>query len=215
MWINYWLHNALGSIVDAVIPPRLSERRMRMLTIEALHEIARRQTDPAYAPTIRALMPYRNPAVKALIYELKYRQNPRALELATTLLREELLGMSEERLGTALLIPVPMHADRRRERGYNQTELLCQQLAVLPGIGLQYAPQALTRIQMGKPQQKLSRAARLQNMQGAMRAESAIVQKRLCIVIDDVSTTGATLTECRRALRRAGARDVHLVALAA
>jgi ComF family protein len=177
-----------------------------------LHEIAQRDTRQPYASAIKTLLPYRNRAVKALIYELKYRQHSRALTLAADLLCDELLGAAEEHLGVPLLIPVPMHPDRRRVRGYNQTELLCEQIAAqLPSVA--YAPLMLERIRAGVPQQKLTRVRRLANMRGAMRAH-AQVRGRICIVVDDVSTTGATLLECRRALLQAKARAVCLLALA-
>jgi ComF family protein len=206
------LSRLLFSVMNSVVPPRMTERRTEALTLEALYGIMRREKDPVYAPEICTLLPYRNPAVKALIYEMKYRRNERAYSLAGQLLEEELLALSEDVIGTPLLIPVPMHADRRRERGFNQTEALCER--VLNGnLELEYKPTALKRITGSVPQQKLARKARLENMKGSMRADP-MVKDRVCIVLDDVSTTGATLMECKRALRAAGAKAVYLLALA-
>lgn len=224
------------SVLDAIMPPRVTQRRVAVLSSEVLREIIRREKNLAYAPKIRSLLPYRNRAVKALVYEMKYRNSARAYQLAAELLHEELLAVSEDTVGTPLVVPVPMHAQRKRERGFNQTEMLCEKVLgignqdmttlahySLGGIGrsseqrsdlgFEYAPHALIRIASGIPQQKLTRNARLENMKGSMRADP-IVKDRICIVVDDVTTTGATLTECQRALKAAGAKGVYLLALA-
>lgn len=208
------LSDLFFTVLSTVLPPRQTAERVRKLTPEALHEIVRREKDPAYAPEIRSILPYRNPAVKALIYEMKYRQNERAFELAAEILKEELMGAAEESIGTPILIPVPMHTTRRRERGYNQTELLCEKIVAEDAISADYRPHALTRTVAGVPQQKLARKARLSNMKNSMRADASVVKNRICIVLDDVSTTGATLMECKRALKAAGAKNIFLLALA-
>ena len=77
-----------------------------------------------------------------------------------------------------------------------------------------YAPQALKRTKLTAEQQKLDRARRLKNVKGSMEADPAVVAGRVCVVVDDVTTTGATLTEAKRALKEAGALRVHTVALA-
>lgn len=167
MGLKTFLPNLISGLLDVLAPPRHTDAAISRLTSNALREIARREKDTQYAPAIHTLLPYRNPRIKALIYEMKYRRNPRAFELASELLREELLGSAEESIGMPLLIPVPMHPDRRQARGYNQTEQLCKhvmkdtQECRMP---LQYAPQALERVLRGLPQQKLPRTLRLTNM---------------------------------------------------
>lgn len=195
----------LATLLDLVAPPRRSEALVRSLSLTELQELVQDSDEP---------LPYRNKAVTALVWELKYRNNPRAAELAGALLGERLLAIAAEELGPPLLVPVPMHALRLRERGYNQTELLCQ--AALPTVhsALEYAPKALMRVRETPPQQTLPRRERLKNMQGAMVADPERVRGRACIVVDDVETTGATLHEAKRALRIAGARAVHCVSLA-
>lgn len=206
-------------LIDGIVPPRKTERRVEALTLEGLYEIIRREKNPVYAPEVHTLLPYHNTSVKALVWEIKYYKNAHALMLGAELLQEELLGACEDSIGTPLLLPVPMHEARKRERGYNQTEVLCETIldqAENQGATLlvQYEPAALMRTVAGTPQQKLARAERLTNMKSSMCAEKSIVKGRHCIVLDDVSTTGATLMECRRALRVAGAKGVYLIALA-
>jgi competence protein ComFC len=159
-------------------------------------------------------LPYHDPRVQALVWELKYRASRRARALAGEFLAETLLALAAEELGRPLLVPVPMHPVRRRARGHNQTELLCKAALKSLGGALEYAPQALKRIKDTPTQQGLERSKRLQNVKNSMQGERAAVRGRVCVVVDDVTTTGATLEECKRALKQAGARRVHLVALA-
>jgi predicted amidophosphoribosyltransferase len=77
-----------------------------------------------------------------------------------------------------------------------------------------YAPHALRRIKNTPHQQGLERAVRLHNVKNSMQADAKLVQGRVCVAVDDVTTTGATLKEAARALKAAGALRVHAVALA-
>jgi len=190
-------------IVDALVPPRESERAARGLTPEALFTLA----------NARGELPYRKARVRALVWELKYRGTARAARIAGEFLSEALLGIAAETVGTPLLIPAPMHPARRRARGHNQTELLCEAALKHLGRAYEYAPHALRRVRHTPPQQGLMRGKRLRNVHGSMQAGGA-VRGRACVVVDDVMTTGSTLAEARRALLLAGAREVHTVVLA-
>ncbi len=160
-------------------------------------------------------LPYHEPRVTALVWELKYRRNAHALLLAGELLAERALAIAEECLSKPVLIPVPMHASRRKHRGYNQTESLCEAIMKVSGNSFAYEPGALARIRNTPPQQGLPRHRRLKNMLGAMEAmHPEFVTGKTCIVIDDVSTTGATVHETKRALLEAGAQEVHILTLA-
>ncbi|MEK7109324.1 MAG: phosphoribosyltransferase family protein, partial [Patescibacteria group bacterium] len=191
------------SLVDVFIPPRASERVVRSLNLQILESLSSEDG-----------LPYHDARVTALVWELKYYANRRAAALAGALLSEKLLAAAAEELGKPLLIPVPMHAARRRERGHNQTELLCKaalfalrssQSEVGPVV--EYAPFALKRVLNTKTQQGLPRQVRLKNVQKCMvAADPKKIEGRACIVVDDVTTTGATLEEAKRALRSGGAR---------
>jgi ComF family protein len=206
--------NFVASFFDIVAPPRRTEVRVRHLSGTVLHALSRRHLGERYAPEIHSLLPYRHKLVKALIFELKYRQNPQALGLAGELLKEELTGASEDMIALPLLMPVPMHRERLSERSINPPELLCEYIMAGGHMTLEYTPQALSRTKHSRPQQQLPRKERLVNMKNAIAAQKTLVQGRHCIVLDDVTTTGATLTECRRVLKKAGAKSVHLIALA-
>jgi competence protein ComFC len=106
-----------------------------------------------------------------------------------------------------VVVPVPLHAERRRERGYNQAELIARPLS--RRLGLKLDSGALTRVKPRPPQLVLSRTERWQVVRGAYAArERANVANLRILLIDDVMTTGATLDACARALKRAGATAV-------
>ncbi len=106
-----------------------------------------------------------------------------------------------------VLVPVPLHPARRRERGYNQTELIAKPLARHLGIPLEM--KLLARVKPRPPQLLLSRRERWLSVRGAyeIRKGRRIDNLRV-LLIDDVFTTGATLDACARALRKAGAKSV-------
>jgi len=206
-YYNTMWRGLLSQFFDLLVPPRRSDLVVRALSLEELQSLYTAEG-----------LPYHDESVRALVWELKYYANPRAAQLCGAFLAEELLALAADELGRPLLVPVPMHPARRRERGHNQTEVLCE--AILKALGasnftpVEYAPHALARTRDTAQQQGLERGARLQNVKGSMQAAPALVRGRVCVVVDDVATTGATLAEATRALKAAGARRVHTVALA-
>lgn len=197
--------NLFSSLINVIIPMREREARVRALTSEDLAMLRHEDS-----------LPYHDVRVTALIWELKYKANPKALRLAGEFLSEELLGIASEEIGKPLLVPIPMHKDRKKARGHNQTELLCKAaLSCGAREAYEYAPDILERTRNTPPQQTLARVKRLTNVKNSMIAiEKEKVRGRVCVVLDDVSTTGATLAEAARALKQAGARRVHTLALA-
>ncbi|MBR1756510.1 MAG: ComF family protein [Alphaproteobacteria bacterium] len=112
-----------------------------------------------------------------------------------------------------LLIPVPIHRRRLLERKYNQSALLARELAKQTGITAEYS--ALQRVRHTVPQVQLSGQARRHNLKHAFDVKS--VQKikgKKVVLIDDVETTGATLNECAKALKKAGASKIYALTLA-
>ncbi len=113
-----------------------------------------------------------------------------------------------------LIVPVPLHALKQREREFNQAEHLAAHLA--RALALELCPNAVVRVAGTRTQTRLSRAERMANMREAFapgRGRDAVRGRRV-VLIDDVLTTGATTSACARVLRRAGARDVCVWTLA-
>jgi len=109
------------------------------------------------------------------------------------------------------LLPVPLARARERERGFNHAALLAERLG--ERLGLSVRPRWLVRLRATAPQTDLTAAERRANVAGAFAAAPAVAGRHV-VVIDDVITTGATVRECARALRAAGALRVGVLAVA-
>ena len=111
-----------------------------------------------------------------------------------------------------IIVPVPLHPDRLRERGYNQATLLTRELG--KSIGLPIAENSLVRVRATLPQVELGAQERKENVRDAFRCSNAELKEKRILLIDDVCTTGATLEACSIALRQVGARSVWAFTLA-
>jgi ComF family protein len=151
---------------------------------------------------VRAACSYDGPA-RAAVHVLKFRAGRQAAPILGALVRESL---RRRPLRAELVVPVPLAPRRLRWRGYNQAALLAEQVAAT--LGGQLAKDVLER--EDRPAQRtLSAAARLDNLRGAIRCRTpALVAGRRVVLVDDVMTTGATLSSCAEALAGAGARQV-------
>jgi ComF family protein len=117
--------------------------------------------------------------------------------------------------GVDAIVPVPLHRARQRTRGFNQAEALARALK-------QRAPvlRALQRIRATQPQTDLPAAQRHRNVRGAFalargfRAAPRVLARTCVLLVDDVSTTGATLEACARVLKAGGVREVRAVTVA-
>lgn len=115
--------------------------------------------------------------------------------------------------GAGVVVPVPLHSRRRRERGFNQAELLAREVA--RRLSLPMAPAALVRRGETKPQAGLGPTERWDNVAGAIRQGSANgLEGKSVLLIDDIYTTGATAEACVRQLAAAGAARVDVLTLA-
>lgn len=110
-----------------------------------------------------------------------------------------------------MMVPIPLGRRRLRERGYNQVAMIAIPLAM--ALGYQYAPNVLMRQKETRTQVGLSWEERRKNMREAFRA-GAGVKGKIVLVMDDVSTTGSTLSAGAQALYAAGAKDVYALTVA-
>lgn len=111
-----------------------------------------------------------------------------------------------------VVVAVPLHRARERERGYNQSEWLARRIAA--ELQLRYAHHALRRVRATDQQALLSPIQRLANVRDAFSASRQLLHGKRVMIIDDVLTTGATLTECASACMQAGAAGVAALTLA-
>lgn len=163
---------------------------------------------PPYA-AVFAPLSYVAP-VDRLIAEFKFRGRLTHAALFASLLIEA--AESAGRRPPELLLPVPLHRTRLRERGYNQALELARPLARHWGVRLD--PFALVRVRATAAQMQLPAKQRLRNVRGAFAVRAGAAMPASVAVVDDVMTTGATAAELARVLRRAGVRRVEVWALA-
>ena len=109
-----------------------------------------------------------------------------------------------------MIVPVPLHWTRRFNRQYNQAALLGKALGKLKSISFQ--PLVLKRVRRTESQGHKHRKQREQNIKGAFKVvKPDIIRDKTVLLIDDVMTTGATLNECAKVLRRSGVKDVKVI----
>jgi competence protein ComFC len=119
----------------------------------------------------------------------------------------ELIRREAETLAADVVVPVPLHRQRERERGYNQADLIAKPLA--KRLGLPYRAVLLVRTRPRPDKQVLSLSERWESVRGAFATRpGSQVDKLRVLLVDDVVTTGATLDACAKALRGAGAKSV-------
>lgn len=145
-------------------------------------------------------------ALAALKYGGASRVAPIVAKAAVPALRR-LLAVS----GPAMLVPIPISDERRRTRGYNQAELIARQLARSAHLP---TAEVLDRIRPTARQHRLSRMARLRNLQDALAARPGARMPTVAILVDDIITTAATLEAGASVLRAAGCDAVYGFAIA-
>ena len=146
--------------------------------------------------------------VAALVHAFKFGGRPGLAAVLAVPLSHVLLPVLPRGV---LVTGVPLHAARRRERGYDQAAALAEALAT--ALGAPYVPELLERTRATAAQSALGPRARRDNVAGAFRLRHAAwVSARDVLVVDDVVTTGATLHEAMRALRAGGARPIGAAA---
>ncbi len=170
---------------------------------------------------MHALFHYKHSGVRLLVWQIKFKGNPILVRSIGSCLSEEIVAYFEEHSSFAskdwLLIPIPATALHKKEKGFNQTELLCRATMKYDTKNfVSYNPHVLQKIKQTKPQVELrNKSQRLKNLEGAYCVTlGAKIEGKNIILIDDVITTGSTLIEARRALRGAGAKEVVGFAIA-
>jgi ComF family protein len=165
-------------------------------------------THPPHFDSARAHFLYEG-AIRDLIHSFKYN---RLTHLRYPLALLTLEGMSEFH-DPHLIVPVPLHRSRLRQRGFNQAVLLGRVLS--RQLSLPMLPDALVRTRQTEPQIELSAAERRVNVKGAfsVKRPDHVAGKRI-LLLDDVMTTGSTMDECAKELKKAGAKVVIATTIA-
>ncbi len=172
------------------------------------------------AKWIFPIFDYRHPPIKKALWLLKYKGKKRFAEIFAQIMHgrilEELSELSiMENFHDAILVPIPLSKKRYRERGYNQAQLICDSLVKLDkGVNFKFEKNILIKPKETVHQAHIhNRSERLKNIIGSFVVKDAekninLIKNRNIILIDDILTTGATLTEAKKTLKSSGARKV-------
>ena len=171
------------------------------------------------AKWIFPLFDYRHPPIKKALWFFKYKGKKRLVNIfAETLydkIMEELSDLATlENFSNPILIPIPLSKKRYRERGYNQAELICRELIKINNlrhsIDIKLETNILTKPKDAEHQARIhNRSERLKNILNSFAVEhEEYIKNRNIILIDDITTTGATLNEARKILKKSGARKI-------
>jgi len=166
------------------------------------------RSHPPEYQAIRSYAVFHGPLREAL-HRLKYQRD---IGIGEALSKHLIELYNDLKWQIDLVSPIPLSPKRARERGYNQSGLLARPLAY--AVQKPYQPGALLRPRETRTQVGLSAIERKQNVEGAFTANADKVKGKVVLVIDDVMTTGSTISACAQALRKAGASAVYGLTLA-
>ncbi len=208
------------NLIDLFLPRSSELRMLEELSVADFYHRAEKSVQRKQE-TVLAIFSYKDPLVRAAIWQIKYRNHRKVSRLLAEILYSELVAELEDlsqfsHFVSPILIPIPLSAARQKARGYNQTENLAKEMMRLDRNNIfTLEIKVLVKTKDTPPQSSLPRSSRLQNLRGSFQVKnSEKIRGRNIILIDDVTTTGATLKEASATLRRAGARKVIAIVVA-
>lgn len=169
---------------------------------------ARCKEHPPIYSVLRSWAFYSGP-LRNSIHRLKYNHD---IALGDLLARPLIDCLEVSGWSINIIVPVPISLSRKAERGYNQAALLARPIALR--FGVNYCPKALIKTRETRSQVGLNLEERRKNVHGAFESDQQVVAGKRVLVVDDVTTSGATLNACADALRTAGAMEIYCLTLA-
>jgi len=159
---------------------------------------------------IIALSSFKDSSIRAAVHLTKFHHHKKAIKLLSLLLSEYLQTLPH---GSYVLLPIPLSSKRERERGYNQVAVIAKE-ALLHNSSIHLAPHVLRKVRHTPPQTSLSKEERKRNLKDAFvaRPDSSLHNTHI-ILLDDVTTTGTTLLQAKRALSVLSPASITCVAL--
>lgn len=193
--------------IDFLFPPNPEELQLRALSPEEFIKIAKSAGKTEF-PFISSLFSYKDPLVKELIWQIKYKKNHHALECAAFALLKKIHEPT-------LLIPIPITKKRRKDRGYNQCEMIIDEILRQDRTGkFTKNFNLLIRNKDIEKQAFKNREERLSDIKDVFMIKDVVDKNQRIIIVDDVSTTGSTLKEARDGLLKAGYMNVECLTIA-
>jgi len=211
----------LKRVLDVVLPPPPIEH----FTLEDFSKKvtrARRGVKEISTSSILSALVYQDTLVKETIHALKYKESRHAAKLLANEIYPLILDYVSDIVlfdakNVIFLVPIPLSDKRLRQRGYNQTLILAKEIMKISTDDvLKLSPDLLIRKKHTVPQTKTqSREERIKNIEGCFLVPHPdSLKDKDIILLDDVTTTGATLDEARRTVLRCGAKSVLALAVA-
>jgi ComF family protein len=148
--------------------------------------------------------------IQNALHTLKYRRNITGFGDALAFQMAEFYRSLD--WAVDMIVPAPLGRKRLRERGYNQVALVAEPLAY--ELGIAYRPEALVKTRDTRSQVGLSMSERRENVSQAYQARPSEVTRKSVLLMDDVATTGSTISACAEALLSAGAQEVYAITIA-
>jgi len=206
--LQKWVKNCLLFIEDILVPEDRKIRKILDLPKDMMRDLLPKSS--VYSKNIFILFDYQNKVVRLIVKAIKYKNNASLRKRVAGYLYEEIIDLSSEITlfdgVPPLLVPMPMSKGEKRARGFNQCEELVKEIKKLGGENIEVSYNTLKKVRETERQTKLSREERMKNVKNTMLARSPTSgQIKTVIVLDDVYTTGASLSEARRALLASGA----------
>lgn len=208
-----------AGLLDLILPRSAATKKLETMSVQKLlHDYGGRSR--SISDQTISIFDYSRPLIRQAIWEIKYRGNRKIIRLFAGALSTALAEEFEDKMlfgefALPLIVAVPIGKHRLKERGYNQCELLLEELPRGLWGMFEIRPNLLLKTKDTEAQTTLAKKERRQNLKGVFAvSRPKEVAGRNVIVVDDVTTTGATFAEARRALSAAGAKKVIGVALA-
>jgi ComF family protein len=171
------------------------------------------RNSPFADEAISLLLFRENTPVQSLIHNLKYGQMKSIGKTYGNILGENII--KNLKIDFDLIIPVPLHRSKRRERGYNQSDYISSGLEQI--LKLEVINKCLKRVRYTKTQTKLTREERKENVSNAFKLNEKFTGRlngKNIVLVDDVITTGATILECARILKENGCGKILTCSIA-
>lgn len=221
MNFNNSFKEILKIILESFLPTTPQQKFLKNISAEKLLELSGEKKYPAFKNCLGSLN-YHNKIVKDAVWSLKFRNNAKMAKIFAEIIYDNLLEeLSELKIShnfdQPLLIPIPMSKNKKISRGYNQTELIAQELVKLDkNQSFEYRKNILKKTKDTLPQSRTSgQEERAKNLQGCFRVVMPkLIKHRNIILLDDVITTGTTMSEAEKEIRKHSPKKIIWVSFA-
>lgn len=178
------------------------------IPVKGVHICEKCRSNPPAYRMMRSWAVFDSPIQNAL-HTMKYRRNIGLGDMIALQMTDFFRSLQWQ---VQAIIPVPLGKKRLQQRGYNQIALVARPLSY--EVGVEYIPQALRKTRETRSQVGLTISQRRENVHNAYQADPEVVKRRSVLLMDDVATTGSTISACTDSLLSAGAQEVYVLTIA-